>query len=69
MITGIGHFFEGYMFFIGDTPMNCVDGWRMFWDRGLADGYLKPEDVDRANNDGLSKVTLRRVRVAVEVVE
>lgn len=62
MITGIGHFSEGYMFFIGDTPMNCAGGWRMFWSEDIAYSYLKPDER-------LPETTLRRVRVAVEVVE
>lgn len=60
---------EGYMFFIGDTPMNCVGSWRVFWDEDVAYRYLKPGDLPRTNVLDVPRPTLRRVRVTVEVVE
>lgn len=60
---------QGYMFFIGDTPMNCVDGWRLFRDKEAANRYLSPHDVAMSNACGaVDCVFLRRVRVTVEVV-
>ena len=64
----------GYMFFVGDEPMNCVGSWRVFQTEEQANDYLRPDDRERANREAAWKrlgleVSLRRVTVEIKVVD